>query len=419
MASSSPVTPPSRSSHPASSPGGKIASPSGSMSTSSRRKPPSFPASPRRIHAAHKSHHPALDSPTTPAVLRVPPTPLYSPAFQRSGYAQQPHYSSAPPLSAKRLEPLPTAKTPTTSKTKLEGIPQGFVIKSLNNLAKYFWEKPESSDCTIIIPISRISPPASAKTPGTADSTHSNQPQHSFWPPTPTIAPLAGAQNGGRNVVSSHRDSLGRRGSAPGPTEVRVLTFPLHRDYLITQSTLFRSLLSSTASHLDLPVSQSIPPSPTVKGSRVLPSPEGSPTSIFLPIPDPASFGVLVHWLYWGEAAALESALSRGLVTWQGVVKNVDYLGLDDGIKRVIGKWWRRWVKVAVGRQGETNLVAGGGEVSKGMGVAYDTATSSDEEESVGGEEADEEDGMDIEGERTSGNAGDGDREVAGLMGML
>lgn len=54
-----------------------------------------------------------------------------------------------------------------------------------------------------------------------------------------------------------------------------------------------------------------------------------------------------------GDTQSLESSLSRGLVTWQGVVKNIEYLALDDAIKRVMGKWWRRWVKIDVGRERE------------------------------------------------------------------
>lgn len=51
------------------------------------------------------------------------------------------------------------------------------------------------------------------------------------------------------------------------------------------------------------------------------------------------------------DIPTLERALSQGLATWQGLVKNIEYLGLDDSIKRVIGKWWRTWVKTDVGRQ--------------------------------------------------------------------
>lgn len=53
---------------------------------------------------------------------------------------------------------------------------------------------------------------------------------------------------------------------------------------------------------------------------------------------------------YRGDVASLESALSRGLITWQGIVKNIEYLSMDDSIKRVMGKWWRTWVKTDVGR---------------------------------------------------------------------
>ena len=37
----------------------------------------------------------------------------------------------------------------------------------------------------------------------------------------------------------------------------------------------------------------------SIKGARIIPSREGEPVSIFLPVPDPASFGVVLHWLYW------------------------------------------------------------------------------------------------------------------------
>jgi hypothetical protein len=41
----------------------------------------------------------------------------------------------------------------------------------------------------------------------------------------------------------------------------------------------------------------------------------------------------------------LEDALSRGQVSWQGLVRSIDYLDLDVPIKRIVGKWWRKWVK--------------------------------------------------------------------------
>lgn len=54
--------------------------------------------------------------------------------------------------------------------------------------------------------------------------------------------------------------------------------------------------------------------------------------------------------VYRGDASVLETALARGEVTWQGVVKNTEYLGFDNAIKRILGSWFRRWVKVSAGR---------------------------------------------------------------------
>jgi hypothetical protein len=96
-----------------------------------------------------------------------------------------------------------------------------------------------------------------------------------------------------------------------------------------------------------------------------------------------------VHWLYWGDIAALESALSRGLVEWQGVVKNVHYLGMDDNVKRVLGKWWRRWIKTDEGR------ARNGAGVAKSNGTK--TWMDSDEDE-----DAEDEDEADSVGEKRS-----------------
>jgi hypothetical protein len=46
-----------------------------------------------------------------------------------------------------------------------------------------------------------------------------------------------------------------------------------------------------------------------------------------------------------GDACMVEDALSRGHVSWQGLVHDIDYLDLDDPIKRIVGRWWRKWVK--------------------------------------------------------------------------
>jgi hypothetical protein len=153
-----------------------------------------------------------------------------------------------------------------------------------------------------------------------------------------------------------------------------------------------------------------MPKEKTLRGSRILPQRDGEPVSIYMPIPDPASFGLVLHWLYWyvfpkmsrdcaklinrGDTPTIERALSQGLATWQGVVKNIEYLALDDSIKRVIGKWWRTWVKTDVGRKSEqidrkpsvsdTEVVKRQG----GRGFSVESESTDDERE---------EDGMEVD----------------------
>ena len=126
------------------------------------------------------------------------------------------------------------------------------------------------------------------------------------------------------------------------------------------------------------------------------------PLSSFLPStppPHPLRSGSLADSPR-GDIQALESALGRGLIGWQGLVRNIDYLDLDDGVKRAVGKWWRRWVKPAAG--------AGGGE---------DWYQGSEGSDGSSGDEADEEVDMEVEG--GVGKVDVDEDGVAGLMGGL
>lgn len=125
----------------------------------------------------------------------------------------------------------------------------------------------------------------------------------------------------------------------------------LHQDYLTAQSALFRNLFSHSAiTHLD-PASSGSRPLFTFSSLRQ-PRMTGSPhnPTVLLPVPDHASFALLVHYLYFGDTRTVEHALRTGAVTWEGCVRNVEYLGLRDEIKRFLGRWWRLWI-------------AGGGQV--------------------------------------------------------
>ncbi len=129
--------------------------------------------------------------------------------------------------------------------------------------------------------------------------------------------------------------------------------------------------------------------------------------------------------IHRGHPATVEGALSGGQVSWQGIVKNIEYLGLDDSIKKVIGIWWRRWVKVEAGR-GDS----GGGKTIQAVNVGLrrrsernDENMSDDGMDEENAEEGDDEaevDGDDVE-TRVRGIDSDGGDELkmAGLMEAL
>lgn len=64
---------------------------------------------------------------------------------------------------------------------------------------------------------------------------------------------------------------------------------------------------------------------------------------IFLPVPDPRSFRLLIHFIYFGSTAFIEDALDRGELSWEGIARNVEYLGMGNDIKVFLGRWYGRW----------------------------------------------------------------------------
>ena len=172
---------------------GQLASPSGPMSlTSKRRRPPAWPASPRRDESvpshreliARSAGLPPLGYAQTPLALKVPPTAQWSPAFHRSGYSRQRHpypanippiphsadprrgvTASAPLLSSPRIPdhlnvsnghqyrpqpPSPAQVTPTEHGTyRYKNVSVAWVVQELNNHAPNVWSSPGTSDCKI------------------------------------------------------------------------------------------------------------------------------------------------------------------------------------------------------------------------------------------------------------------------------
>ena len=121
-------------------------------------------------------------------------------------------------------------------------------------------------------------------------------------------------------------------------------------DYLCAHSALFRGLLSG-ASPFDLameaPTSTlaGLSPKPSSSPLRfpcILPSSTCSHPVIHLPVPDPASFHHVVHYIYFGSTSFMEEALESGDLTWDGLARNVEYLKMGDDIKLFLARYWRR-----------------------------------------------------------------------------
>jgi len=112
-----------------------------------------------------------------------------------------------------------------------------------------------------------------------------------------------------------------------------------------------------------------------------------------------------------GDRRVVEDAMSRGLVSWEGVVHNITYLGLEWPIKRVVGDWWRRWAKMEVG----TSRVAE--QEAKWLDEDDDGGEGEGREVPLSGQDSDEE--GDVDGLQKARRSSEVDAAVEGMLGAL
>ncbi|KAF9246365.1 hypothetical protein BU15DRAFT_85137 [Melanogaster broomeanus] len=221
-----------------------------------------------------------------------------------------PNTSSSPSPSQFTARPFPPPA--------LTNVPVEYIMDQLHNLAPHYWNRPETADCTIIIPVPHHSPSSSTN------------PSIRF-----TVDP----------------NGTGRRATAPDIDVAPRMALRLHMDYLSAKSSFLRGLFSG-ASPLDLVQSLHISgrrPSgplriPQDRLPRLLPSTPSHPI-VFLPVPDPSSIHVLFHWMYFGDTDHIETCLDQGVIQWEGLARNVEYLG-------VYGRWYGDWLLPAQRRSG-------------------------------------------------------------------
>lgn len=48
--------------------------------------------------------------------------------------------------------------------------------------------------------------------------------------------------------------------------------------------------------------------------------------------------------MYFGKTSFIEEALNDGVIQWEGIARNVEYLGLSTDMKVFLGRWYGSWL---------------------------------------------------------------------------
>ncbi|KAI9065369.1 hypothetical protein FKP32DRAFT_1674723 [Trametes sanguinea] len=276
---------------------------------------------------------------STPAPISHTPSAPSPPLARSSGAPSTPYPSLAP---RRAMHPLPFVPRPFPPPA-LSGVPLEYIVGQLRRLATHYWSRPETSDCTIVVPLDV---------------------QTATKPKGPVVDCDAFRRMGISPTINSESFGLDEGIAPTAPTSARKSVRPqrmimkLHMDYLCAHSALFRSLLSGASPSevaADLPTSgggdpQSVPSTALSRQSSmsslrlpcILPSSTCTHPVVHLPIPDPASFHHLIHYVYFGSTSFMEEALDNGELSWEGLARNVEYLQMGAEIKLFLGRYWRR-----------------------------------------------------------------------------
>ncbi|KAJ3815426.1 hypothetical protein F5876DRAFT_85798 [Lentinula aff. lateritia] len=222
----------------------------------------------------------------------------------------------------------PSLDTPHTTLSRpfpppsLAGVPFDYIIEQLRDLAPSYWGNSESSDCTLV----RLT---------TSPSLSTTRARPSYDP-----------------------SGLGRRVTEPSTLALLPrISLKLHSEYLSAHSSFLRSLFSG-ASTVDLINSApSTHPTPNIplrtpsgrftvpadRLPRLLNSSSAHPV-LFLPVPDPSSIDLVFHWMYFGDLRYIRDSLHEKHIQWEGIARNVEYLGLSHELKVFLGDWYARWL---------------------------------------------------------------------------
>ncbi|KAG6854728.1 hypothetical protein C0991_002441 [Blastosporella zonata] len=252
-----------------------------------------------------------------------------------------------------------------SSTPSLEEVPREYFVQSLRALAPRYWDRPETSDCTI-----RTFNPSHAEIQSEANEFYAVVPIPQLPGGTLHPAIVGPFPTQTHTTISSLYDSSGssgRRASEPiynllprlrlqvciSPVEppssaVSYQRSQLHVDYLSAHSSYIRALLTG-ANPLDLvhtttdtyngPQADHRYSVPANRMPHLLPGPSNRPT-LYLPVPDPSSFHLIIHWMYFGDTTYMEQCLSQKLVHWEGIARNAEYLGVSSELRMFLKLWY-------------------------------------------------------------------------------
>jgi len=211
-------------------------------------------------------------------------------------------------------------------------VPLEYVRHKVQREAQDFWNNVETADCTLTIPLPHH-PRERSPSPAECDGPIPLGPFTTYHTPS------------GSN----------RRATQPALNDWPRLVLHLHSIFLLSSSSFLRGLLSG-ASPLDLIhtaqhagyvgashlfTGQFAHPANHIP--RLLPCSPDHP-SIYLPVPDPQSIEAVFYWIYWGKTDYIEQCLHDGSIQWDGLCKNVEYLGLPTELKIFLAQWRQIWL---------------------------------------------------------------------------
>ncbi|KIY71029.1 hypothetical protein CYLTODRAFT_346674 [Cylindrobasidium torrendii FP15055 ss-10] len=201
----------------------------------------------------------------------------------------------------------------------LADVPEEYIVDQLHSLADEYWNHPETADCTIIIPVPQL------------------RTRRNFEDPDLPPAPIPSSNASSRCPTDVSLRQLPR------------ITMNLHMDYLLANSTLLRGLFSDDDSvNLDPHSLSSMASSvPADRRPKLMAASTATHPVLLLPIPDPLSVHLLVHWMYFGTFELIADALTRRSVQWEGIARNVEYLCLSNDLKVFLGRWYANWLRPA------------------------------------------------------------------------